>query len=225
MEAEEQEALADNDRRVVMSNFDDSGNMRRECKVFREMPGQFLLCLFSVRDPGIMPARCPSCGKELKDHTSVARHMSQPRSGCNTWLEDLIRLNSILPPSNDAMVTDDSYETEDMAYDFNNGESFERESGSRTQDRDAEVTDFFPEPPLAFEHGYTFLSLFESDENSVHRKTNLYYPFSSRREWQVAAWLLRSGLSMGQIDSFLALEMVRALFLMLSRSFELMAHA
>ncbi|KAG1773720.1 hypothetical protein EV702DRAFT_1243118 [Suillus placidus] len=77
--------------------------------------------------------------------------------------------------------------------------------------RDAEVTNFFPEPPLAFEHGYTFLSLFESDENSVHRKTNLYYLFSSRREWQVVAWLLRSGLSMGQIDSFLALEMIQDL--------------
>ncbi|KAG2116154.1 hypothetical protein DEU56DRAFT_713054, partial [Suillus clintonianus] len=35
-------------------------------------------------------------------------------------------------------------------------------------------------------------------------------PFSSRRDWQVAAWLLRSGLSMGKIDSFLSLEMVSA---------------
>ncbi|KAG1847694.1 hypothetical protein DFJ58DRAFT_730105 [Suillus subalutaceus] len=42
--------------------------------------------------------QCPSCGKILKDHTSVARHMSQPRSGCNTWLEDIIKLNSLIPP-------------------------------------------------------------------------------------------------------------------------------
>ncbi|KAG2746872.1 hypothetical protein P692DRAFT_201867427 [Suillus brevipes Sb2] len=56
------------------------------------------------------------------------------------------------------MVTDDSYETEDMVYDFGTeGESFEQESGSRTQDSDVEVTDFFPKPPLAFEHGCTFL--------------------------------------------------------------------
>ncbi|KAG1792878.1 uncharacterized protein HD556DRAFT_1443963 [Suillus plorans] len=33
---------------------------------------------------------CPSCGKIFKDHTSIARHMSQPWSGCNTWLEDMI---------------------------------------------------------------------------------------------------------------------------------------
>ncbi|KAG0694251.1 hypothetical protein DFH29DRAFT_1006510 [Suillus ampliporus] len=165
-----------------------------------------------------MPAtRCPSCGKEFKDHTSVARHMSQPRSGCNTWLEDLIRLDLTLPPSeDDPMAANDlrelhasSYETGEDAniYDFGNeGETLERGFG-QDEDRDAEVTDYFPEPPVAFEHGYTFLSLFDSDENSIYCKTNLYYPFSSRREWQVAAWLLHSGLSMGKIDSFLALEM------------------
>ncbi|KAG1722131.1 uncharacterized protein EDB91DRAFT_1008881, partial [Suillus paluster] len=34
------------------------------------------------------------------------------------------------------------------------------------------------------------------------------YPFSSRQYWQVAAWLLRLGLSMGKINSFILLEMV-----------------
>ncbi|KAG1851431.1 hypothetical protein DFJ58DRAFT_728872 [Suillus subalutaceus] len=180
-------------------------------KSFNSQPGHYI-----IRDPGIMPARCPSCGKEFKDHTSVACHMSQPRK-------------------DDPMVTDDprelytsSYETgEDMnVYDFSNeGETFERESGGRTQDRDAEVTNFFPKPPLAFEHGYMFLSLFESDENSVHRKTNLYYPFSSRREWQVAAWLLHSGLSMEKINSFLALEMIQDLHLSFHSARELQGRA
>ncbi|KAG1768243.1 hypothetical protein EV702DRAFT_979542, partial [Suillus placidus] len=78
---------------------------------------------------------------------------------------------------------------------------------------------------LAFEHGYTFLSLFESDENSVHRKTNIYYPFSSRREWQVGAWLLWSGLSMGQIDSFLVLKMIQDLCLSFHSAKELRGRA
>ncbi|KAG0693674.1 hypothetical protein DFH29DRAFT_1007042 [Suillus ampliporus] len=147
--------------------------------------------------------------------------MSQPRSGCNTWLEDLIWLDSTLPASeDDPMAADDlrelhasSYEAgeDGNIYDFGNeGETLERGFG-QDEDRDAEVTDYFPEPPVAFEHGYTFLSLFDSDENSIYRKTNLYYLFLSRREWQVAAWLLRSGLSMGKIDSFLALEMIQDL--------------
>ncbi|KAG2056816.1 hypothetical protein BDR06DRAFT_848372, partial [Suillus hirtellus] len=43
---------------------------------------------------------------------------------------------------------------------------------------------------------------FDADENSVYRKMNLYYPFSSQQDWQLAAWLLCSGLSMGKINSF-----------------------
>ncbi|KAG1903190.1 uncharacterized protein F5891DRAFT_897839, partial [Suillus fuscotomentosus] len=34
------------------------------------------------------------------------------------------------------------------------------------------------------------------------------FPFSSWRNWQVATWLLCSGLSMEKIDSFLSLDMV-----------------
>ena len=81
-------------------------------------------------------------------------------------------------------------------------------TGGGTQDEGSEVTDYFPDPPLAYQDGYTFLSVFDSDENSVYRKTDLYYPFSGQGDWQVASWLLRSGLSMGKIDSFLLLEMV-----------------
>ncbi|KAG1741933.1 hypothetical protein EDB19DRAFT_1617407, partial [Suillus lakei] len=35
-----------------------------------------------------------------------------------------------------------------------------------------------------------------------------YYPFSGQKDWEIVSWLLRSGLSMGKIDSFLSLNMV-----------------
>ncbi|KAG1880194.1 hypothetical protein F4604DRAFT_1922876 [Suillus subluteus] len=170
----------------------------------------------------MVPAHCPSCEKEFKDHNSVARHMSQPRSGCNNWLEDLIQLRSTLPPTkHDPMAVDNISDPnvqapyyceqgEDVSfYDFGSqGEDVGSGGGTRDEDNEVEVTDYFPEPPLAFEEGYTFLSLFDANENSIYRKTNLYYPFSGRREWQLAAWLLRLGLSMEKINSFLALEMI-----------------
>ncbi|KAG1744411.1 hypothetical protein EDB19DRAFT_1632818 [Suillus lakei] len=37
---------------------------------------------------------------------------------------------------------------------------------------------------------------------------NPYYPFSGQKDWEVTSWLLHSGLSMEEIDSFLLLEMV-----------------
>lgn len=171
---------------------------------------------------------CPSCGKVLKDHTSVARHMSQPRSGCNTWLDDIIKLNTIIPPTEDHPMDpmDNNglpmpyYEPglgkEDNTYVFHGQEediALEACDGIRDQGQDAnsEVTDYFLNSPLAYEDGYTFLGLFDADENSIYHKINLYFPFSSRRDWQVTAWLLHSGLSMGKIDSFLSLDMIKDL--------------
>lgn len=170
-----------------------------------------------------MSQHCPSCGKFFKDHTSVARHMSQPRSGCNTWLEDLINSTTLsnqdhsmdspdasdIEPIQDVPgLRDDFYEFGDFGAEEGDVSRVVHGGGTERECSSDFVTDHFPNPPLAHQDGYTFLGLFDSDENSIHRKTNLYYPFSSRRDWQLAAWLLRSGLSMGKIDSFLSLEMV-----------------
>ncbi|KAG2091184.1 uncharacterized protein F5147DRAFT_748146 [Suillus discolor] len=178
---------------------------------------------------------CPSCGKIFKDHTSVACHMSQPRSGCNMLLEDMI--NSILPGEDHNMDSADDEDfvglPRDVSHDPGLGgeEDFYYFGGGGEDIPDGnkvhtgEVIDYFPEPPLAYEDGYTFLGLFDADENSVYQKTNLYYPFSSRRDWQLAAWLLHSGLSMGKIDSFLSLEMIKDLPLSFRSARELRGRA
>ncbi|KAG2106894.1 hypothetical protein BD769DRAFT_1675747 [Suillus cothurnatus] len=55
--------------------------------------------------------------------------------------------------------------------------------------------------------GTTFLDIFDADEYADCRKDNLFYPFASRNEWEVANFLLRSPLSMAAINEFLALSM------------------
>ena len=56
--------------------------------------------------------------------------------------------------------------------------------------------------------GTTFMEKFDCDQYVEERKMNLYYPFASRDEWELAAFLLRSDLSMASIDSFLSLKLV-----------------
>jgi hypothetical protein len=73
---------------------------------------------------------------------------------------------------------------------------------------DSDFIDWHPEPSQIYGRGYTFLDSFHSDENNVYHAANHYYPFSSQKDWEVASWLLHSGLSMAKIDSFLSLEMV-----------------
>jgi hypothetical protein len=54
----------------------------------------------------------------------------------------------------------------------------------------------------------TFMEEFDRDRYAGERGENLYYPFASRDEWEFAAFLLRSDLSMASIDSLLSLNLV-----------------
>jgi hypothetical protein len=57
-----------------------------------------------------------------------------------------------------------------------------------------------------------FMDVFDADICAANRRDNLYYPFTSRKAWQITSFLLRSSLSMAAIDEFLSLELV-SLFL------------
>ncbi|KAG1747998.1 uncharacterized protein EDB91DRAFT_1235850 [Suillus paluster] len=149
-----------------------------------------------------MSLQCPSCGKDgFKTDTAVAHHMSQPCSGCNSWLDELIRLKSHLPPEDDPMESDNDVR----------GGGWDEASGTPMKDIEeqmhGEVTDYFPGAAETYGMGHMFLGLFNTNENSVYHKTNLYYPFSCKQDWEIASWLLHSGLSMGKIDTFLSLKM------------------
>jgi hypothetical protein len=81
---------------------------------------------------------------------------------------------------------------------------------SSTQD-DLETSPHIAFPFLGhvFGKGPSFLDNFCSDKFSGNRSRNLYHPFMSKEEWELAAFLTQSDLSMKVIDSFLSLEMVR----------------
>lgn len=56
--------------------------------------------------------------------------------------------------------------------------------------------------------GESFMGKFDSDVFAEQRKENLYYPFASKVDWEMAAFLLRSRMSMAMVDDFLKLEAV-----------------
>ncbi|KAG1865025.1 hypothetical protein DFJ58DRAFT_714811 [Suillus subalutaceus] len=173
--------------------------------------------------------QCPSCGKGgFKNDVAVARHMSQPRSGCSMWLQDLACFR---PESDDSRM--DSDDEPNISMDMDDGPNIpDIESGSTggsesqgMPTHNSEVIDSYPDCAQTYGKGYTFLDLFNSDNNSKHRAMNPYYPFSSRKDWEVGSWLLRSGLSMGKIDSFLSLEMIKTLPLSFLSARELRSRA
>jgi len=70
------------------------------------------------------------------------------------------------------------------------------------------IVDSHPNTPSIYPGGTTFMDQFTDDQYSTHQKENLYYPFASRADWQLASWLLRSRLSMAAIDELLSLQLV-----------------
>jgi hypothetical protein len=90
---------------------------------------------------------------------------------------------------------------------FEGGESLDAmhiDAGTPTQP----VIEEYPGASKVFGVGSTFMDKFNSDVHVNKRASNLYYPFASRDEWQLASFLLHSNLSMTAINQFLSLNLV-----------------
>ncbi|KIJ63226.1 hypothetical protein HYDPIDRAFT_66475, partial [Hydnomerulius pinastri MD-312] len=73
--------------------------------------------------------------------------------------------------------------------------------------------------------GMTFMGLFDSDQFAEERKTNLFYPFAGKEDWQIGHYLLASGLSMATIDKLLSLDWIKTLPLSFQTAKELRGRA
>ena len=66
----------------------------------------------------------------------------------------------------------------------------------------------FPFSGYVFGQGQGFMDSFHADKFAEHRTGNIYYPFRSRDEWELGAFLTRANLSMNVVDEFLSLGLV-----------------
>ena len=140
-------------------------------------------------------------------------HMSQPTSGCNNWINDLVRLREELELPSTSGARNSSFSTHSHAAGAFHDDSYgmdldDSEVYGPTSVPNAMTKDRFPGAARTFGKGQTFLDKFNTDKFGHYRQENIYYPFASRLEWQLALWLLRSGISMSATDAFLSLEIV-----------------
>ena len=76
-------------------------------------------------------------------------------------------------------------------------------------------TKVYPGAAWTYGKGSTFMDEFDDDEHAATREDNLYYPWASRPEWELASFLLCLSLSMADIDQFLSLDLVSESLLIL----------
>ena len=171
---------------------------------------------------------CPRCGKRFGSETRVLQHMNQPSSACSTFLNDVTHPTVSLPLSNRTIYdTRQSFSPEsvrppmdfddDLPYDdWMDDQVDDIQNGAQEPDLQMPgpgttspgSVKYFPGASQIYPGGKTFMDQFFSDKHGELRRENLFYPFASQQDWQIASWLLRSRLSMAAIDSFLSMDLV-----------------
>jgi len=173
---------------------------------------------------------CVDCGRKFNSVHQLNRHAQQPFSKCanirNTFGSHLVRVELLQKSLNPG------YECE-IPPDVRFGDQAPDNAPPDWQDETVNLPAFECEvqpthsPDLAIPvfrenylgaaetwgRGMTFMDVFDADYHSDERKSNLYYPFASREEWQLGYFLLSSGMSMPKIDLFLRLNLVSKSFL------------
>jgi hypothetical protein len=142
--------------------------------------------------------------------------MNQPYSACRNHVNTLVRISDYIRPSRVSDAPQDFTENTNTHIDFTDVGGIDVGSINVNQEPfiSGEVPGgfFVEEYPgaakIVSQTGTTFMDDFDADIHAGERQKNIFYPFASRDEWQIASYLLRSGLSMSAIDDFLSLELV-----------------
>jgi hypothetical protein len=169
-----------------------------------------------------MPAYCQRCGKKFHDTARVLNHMNQPISSCRTYYEELLQIAETAGCRPELVQSSDRpHEMDGSAGGSSRSSPISRPHTPMVTDEDPMIdttsesspnspffTEFYPGASKIFGSGPTFMDNFDNDEFSKERQVHSHYPFSSKEEWHMASFLLRSGLSMAAMDQFFKLELV-----------------
>ena len=151
--------------------------------------------------PISLESRCPSCRKDFANNSLVLRHMNNPQTSCQNWLQFLA--------STDQQVSGHLATTHPSTTSRTNDAANRNENSSDNDTSTAtHYEDVHPNTPSFFGSGPAFMDKFSADPYADKRRENRYYPFLSKGEWAFASWLICSGLSMRAIDDLLALPIV-----------------
>jgi hypothetical protein len=168
--------------------------------------------------------QCPRCSKRFKNNTAILQHMNQPTGRCYNHAEELAEFSDLFqdddrPLKRRRLSTQKPEDFTDFDYDmeenFDQDDPFEGQQYGMAETSPASLdprlgpfVEQYPGAAETYGRAETFMDRFNADTYAGERVHNLYYPFASRQELQVASFLLRSKLSMSDIDEYLSLEMV-----------------
>lgn len=137
-----------------------------------------------TQDSSAMPpssAKCPNCGMDFANETSVLKHMNHRFSTCKSFFlrgEQLPAHPNTPDPPPSPPPNPPSH------------------------------SKVFPDAAFVYGRGNGYMGTFYNDSHADERTSNPYFPFQSKGDWEIASFLSSSGLSMKRIDEFLSLTLV-----------------
>ncbi|OJA17504.1 hypothetical protein AZE42_11883 [Rhizopogon vesiculosus] len=154
---------------------------------------------------------CPKCSKVFTKDSSVTRHLSQPWTSCHSSVRDMVNIleftelvslqQSLTPPQPSDRHTRSDIVDEPWQFDIRDDMGPNIDGDQVVGESSTSMEKWYKGTGTCYaQDGVTFLDLFDADEYAECRKDNLFYPFTSREEWEVANFLLRSPLSMAVIN-------------------------
>lgn len=182
---------------------------------------------------------CPHCGKTFANRARVASHIAQPSSRCACQAalrKPGPKFRKILQPQPSPLEEPPSISINILAGaarspspsgpipvptpDFLDPPRHSSTSPSpphfqpQHSSTALQIT-YHPTAAATYGQGTTFLGTFNQDTFAQHRTSNIYYPFASKSESELGVFLIRSSMSMGEINRFLKLDMVCLVFISL----------
>lgn len=159
--------------------------------------------------------RCTRCQRKFRDRKALLCHMNHPYGACYSHFQEVADLSDELEryknrPAQKVhqnIVQSMDFDN-DMDVDARFTEYDDLGENDLSMDNSGLIVDEYEGAAEEYGTGTTFMDEFDCDQYAGERINNLYYPFASRDEWELAAFLLRSDLSMASIDSLLSLNLV-----------------
>ncbi|KIJ59743.1 hypothetical protein HYDPIDRAFT_32958 [Hydnomerulius pinastri MD-312] len=175
---------------------------------------------------------CPSCSMPFSDSDAVVQHLSNP-GACGRWLAQTIPDVDFAAVRPEDDYTDDPEAAQDMYEHVDSPDPSDGEDETEyVETATGEIAGggihqpFPPEPetlaPIPsslrtrVHHpnhsgqrqpgGLNHLQWMDRDVHANDREENVYFPFASASEWELANWLSSSALSQNEINQYLRLQ-------------------
>ncbi|KAI6105053.1 hypothetical protein EDD16DRAFT_1634110 [Pisolithus croceorrhizus] len=168
---------------------------------------------------------CPCCNRQFSDVNDIVLHLSSDRQ-CGRWAAEAL---PALADTDQPQGSD--YSEDEDTFDGDIPDPFEDEEGNVQTAFLTEINNdhinhpssvssaclgsainhhqrfYHPNPPASRTGGMNLLQRMEMDQHApIRNSENVYFPFASKSEWELADWLSSSALSQKDIDTYLHLE-------------------